>query len=451
MHPASQSTGRGLSAGRTVSRPLGQVAEALRAPCLPAPAAWSAFAGLLLLAASRSPYLLLNGRFWAEEGAVHFQRAVVESDLDALLYTYAGYFNLPANVSTWLASLVALRFAPLVPVWLSFGVLAAIVWVALRWPSRLLPNGASRLAAAGLLIVGTVAFPEVWLNSLNAQTYLGLLTLLIAFVPASEMTRRQFGTGVVMLGIAGLSGLYSVALVPLFLLEAWYARSRRSAVFAATITGAGLVQLAVVLSDRANEASGSTRLSVPTFEQLSRSLAGRQLSALVLGHDLAGKLLQGQVPSPRSLVMATLALVIGALLVALCLRVPDRRVPLKLGVAFVWVQILIQIGAIGRLVGGRYVVVPLGILTLLVVHAFASAGRGWVRWSAAVLCGAILIAGLSEFWTYGEPMLRCTGCPRWSAEVERYRAGHTTELEIWPYHEEREWKIYLPLESASRR
>jgi hypothetical protein len=438
--------GRNLVLGRAGSQASrGLLPGSLRCEYLAPSLAWSAFALLLAIAASRSPYLLLNGRFWAEEGTEHFRRAVVGDSADALLHVHAGYFNLHANASTWFASLAELRFAPLVTVWLSFAVVAAILWVVLWWPSRLLLNGASRLAAAGLLVVGPIAFPEVWLNSLNAQTYLGVLTLLIAFVPTSVVNNRRFVVGAAMLGIAGLSGLYSAAFAPLFWFEAWRERTRRAISYAVIISAAGLVQLAIVLVAQGNDTTGSPRFSTPSLEDLWRSIVGRQLSTLVVGHEGAEELLRGSLRSGRGLVMTALAIALVVLLFAFGRYSRDRTVLLQLGVAFVLVQLLVQLGALGDIVGGRYTVVPLAILTLMVVHAAASPMTRWLRWTAALLCAAILVAGVSGFWTYRKHLVQCSDCPRWSEEVESYEAGESTELEIWPYQEPDAWILELPL------
>ena len=70
------------------------------------PRAWLALFDLLAIL--RSPHLLLNGRFWAEEGSVHFAHAHTEGGFAGLTFVdqRAGYLNLLPNVGTWLATFV---------------------------------------------------------------------------------------------------------------------------------------------------------------------------------------------------------------------------------------------------------------------------------------------------------------------------------------------------------
>jgi hypothetical protein len=134
--------------------------------------------GVLLLAAfSRSPYVLVHGRFFAEEGTMYF--AHMKQGSVWFVARPVGYIYAFCNIATSLATHVPLERAPLVTAWLSLGVIALLIWAALCLPSELLPNAGTRIAAATLLVVGTHALAAVWLNSTNAQTYLGILAVLL--------------------------------------------------------------------------------------------------------------------------------------------------------------------------------------------------------------------------------------------------------------------------------
>src|SRR4051794_32531012 len=152
----------------------------------------------------------------------------------SLFFTYghSGYFDAFCNAGTWIAAQVSLPRAPLVTVWLSFGVIISMLWITLYWPSALLATRAARVVGAVLLVVGTLAIPEVWLNSLEAQVYLALMTVLLLFVNLRSLNRRRFVFGAVVLATAGLSGVYADLLAPLFIARAVMQRTRRSIVYA---------------------------------------------------------------------------------------------------------------------------------------------------------------------------------------------------------------------------
>ena len=73
------------------------------------------FSFLCLLIFYRSPYIFLNGRFIAEEGQWWFNNVFINGSLSGFTYVYWGsnYFNFWANISSVVASLFPLEYAPL--------------------------------------------------------------------------------------------------------------------------------------------------------------------------------------------------------------------------------------------------------------------------------------------------------------------------------------------------
>lgn len=411
---------------------------------LPRPAGAAALAAVVLVAASRSPYLLTRGRFWAEEGSLHFAQAWAEAFPGELLYvqTRTGYFNLFANLSASFASHIPLSVAPLATAWLSLGVLVLLGWVVLFWPSDLFVNAGAKLTGAALLVVGTLAKPEVWLNTINAQTYLALLTVVLLFVRAEELSRLRYGVAIAALAVAGLSGLYSIALVPLFVWVAWRRREARLWGLAAPLLSAAVVQVLVFATARVSGEVAESKLSLPGAGELARS-GGGHLATVLLGpryDSLLSSAEDGSVAAAAVVVLAVLAVV--AVLALLVWRAPDRTVPALLVAAFAITEVLVQLGSFDGAAVGRYSVVPVGILLLLLVHGV---GAGWDSWPARVGAGAlvvVVVAGLAQFWTHQPSYLRCRDCPEWADEVDRHDAGER-ELRIWPYDRDQPWVMVL--------
>ncbi len=408
-------------------------------------AAWSILLGTLAIAATRAPYVLLHGRFWAEEGSLHFQHMANNASPLDLFYvqTRTGYYNAFANGATWLASLVPLLYAPLVTAWLSFGVLATVVGVALFWPSELLPIAGAKIAAAVLLAVGTLAEPEAWLNTINAQTYLGILTLLLLFTPVERIGRKRFGVSLALLALACLSGLYSIALAPLFVIRAVTERGRRRWVQAATISAVAVVQIIVLVLARSSGNLADTKLSIPGPSELARTVGGWHLGAFVLGPTTIDTLMQGLEDRSwlAAFALGVTALAVAGSLLFLLWTAPNARVPLLLVGAFVLVELLVQLGSLEEATG-RYAVLPIAILTLMAIHGAATSVHPWAPKVGVGLCAIVLVAGLSGFWTRQPTLLRCQGCPQWSDEVREWQAGNTTTLAIWPY-DRGSWTIEL--------
>ena len=68
----------------------------------------------------RAPWVLFQGRFWAEEGTFFLPYAWTHSFLDSLIAPHAGYYNLVSNLAGIIATRVPLEVAPRFTVALAF-------------------------------------------------------------------------------------------------------------------------------------------------------------------------------------------------------------------------------------------------------------------------------------------------------------------------------------------
>lgn len=393
------------------------------------------FAGLLVLAFLRSPHVLLTGRFWAEEGSIHYAEVHLEGGLAGLTFIdqRAGYLNLIPNIGTWLAGYLPLLRAPLVTGWLSFAVLATILWIVLAWPSDLLPQRRARITAAVLVLLGPAAHPEVWLNTINSQTSLGILGVALLFVRLDDLSERQYGVSVGALVVGALSGLYTTVLTPLFVLRALRDRTMRTIGHAVALGAVTAFQGILVLTSRTSGNLEETKLTIPSPRELITTFGGFHISPIVAGREATSELgeraLAGGVAWIAVVVLVTA--VIGALLLV-AVRHVEPTILLTLTAAFVIVEVFVQVGAWGP-ADGRYAVVPLGIVSLAIAHVVGTADRRWNRPAGLVLAAAAVVVGVGEYWLDGRNALRCLDCPDWAEEVERWEDGDSTRVQIWPY------------------
>ena len=418
----------------------GSAARLLRGEELPRRYRVVVLLGLLAVAISRSPYLLLHGRFFAEEGSIYFAHAKLGSAW--FVARHVGYIYAFCNASAWLAVRVPMEQAPLVTTWLSLGVVAAVAWAALSLPSELLPNAGTRIAAATLLVVGPLAIPVVWLNTTNSQGYFGILALLLLFVDVTAVRRATVVAMAALLGLAGLSGLYAATLAPLFVYRAVRERTRRRMLLAGVVSLCALAQLAVVLHVNASGDLAPGRGSFRGLGALTRDVSANQMSPFLFGPSIATRLLSHAHTFSGLVAFALFAVVVVVVLASVLAVVPRAEVALLLVAAFVLVEGLVLFGTRVS-AGGRYAVVPIAILTLIVVLGTTGESRVAAR-IASVLCVVTLVAGLSTFWTAQPTGLRCINCPHWSREVRAWQTGKTNELAIWPYQGKTRWVVTLP-------
>lgn len=182
---------------------------------------------LLLLVAiihlTRSPEVIIDSRFWAEEGGF-FYHAWVMPPLQALFYSYGGYLNLPVNAATLIAKWCApLKYAPYVTI--IIGVLFQLLptFLILTAKDKWLVSFYNR-ALITLLLLFVPESLEIALQSLHIQFQLTLAAAIILILDNTSTHQRWFK--LIILLLTPLSGVMSILLLPLYALRCYIDKDR---------------------------------------------------------------------------------------------------------------------------------------------------------------------------------------------------------------------------------
>lgn len=389
------------------------------------------FAALLLI---RQPRILSQGRFWAEEGRVFFERAWTLPWNEALFLPYGGYLNIVANAGGVLARyLVRLRAAPYVTtsIALTIQCIPAILIVISRvdWLQRRI------IIAAALAIIATVPFSyEVNLSTIGSQFYLALAA---AIILALEARSGAFGVlQFLVLFVAPLSGPASWALAPLFAFRALAERSRLRAFHALTILSGMLLQVVFFFSPVHGRGIGIS----PTL--LGAIVLAKHVVAPIMYDRWAVGVIKSFAPLFTNaggpiwpLALVTL-LTIGALVVT---ARDAAKSPLWLFSAGVSIALISYVGALGEkialvgsLSGGRYALAPQTLFALSLL-SWSVLGRGPIRQVGRYTVVWLIIVGVLDYrlTQFGPP---------WPHQVEKWQTDKSYELQIWPSG----WTMSLP-------
>ena len=136
---------------------------------------------LLIVVIYRSPYILLNGRFLAEEGNVYFANAYKEGFLNTIFFIdfSTGYLNLWANISAIIANIFPLKISPLISNYLALIPKLLIFYTIIYKSSYLTNNLNNKIILTFIILFSPNNTPEIWLNSVNAQIFFCILAFLI--------------------------------------------------------------------------------------------------------------------------------------------------------------------------------------------------------------------------------------------------------------------------------
>ena len=388
---------------------------------------WWLMAGALLFLCLRTPYEFLHGFVYDEEGTVYLRYAWEATVGHALLAPHQGYYSLFANV----CGVVAARVLPLEQAGhFLFGAEIAVqlLMVGMVVECESFAGVWQKLLAVAVAVL-TPPTSAIVLSTIHAQFFLAVMTAVILISNAERLRVARLAA----LAVAGLTGVTSCVLLPLFVWQAWKERTTARKAQVVVLGVCALVQAMVLLTQPRDFHGTHSTL---------RFYAGALLSNGVMDHYFTASSyveVCKAVGSPklRNLQELWWLSVEGASALYLAVtgwlawksgwaaRLLAAAALLSLAASFsrsLVVDMDLMCGS-----GGRYFVIfniLLGLSLVLVSRNTA----GVVAWTARVLIACCLYSGAREL----EFIAIHPHLPVWSGEVARWRGDSQYGLQLRP-------------------
>ena len=420
------------------------------------------FLFLIVLIVLRAPNILLEPRFWAEEGSIYFAHALQSNIIEGIFFSpknTAGYFLLAASIpSTISAHFVPVEYAPFITTYFSFAILLLLFSLVI-WGESYFWKTLTQKVLACLIVLFfpySNATGEIWLNTINLQVYCGLLALIIAFEHTTELSEIKAWFLRITLVFCILSGVYAIFLSPIYILKYWHERSKESLIHLSILVLGALIQIVALIYIQFSGLISVKKLVVFSWAKSSISvltyqviypLFGQGLGQQVLnklGLDSALRLEVGQNPQYALLAgWVSLSIIAIPLVLLVVKRIKYTQAVLILG--FVLLAILTSVMSMGGIAGGRYAVLPSIIIGFILLSIMIGDEYSTLT---KYLTGSILVCsiviGSYEYQFKTQPQFVGSHLPRpnWRDQVIEWRDKPDEYLTIWPYPR---WKVSLPL------
>lgn len=391
-----------------------------------------------MLVCLRMPKIIIEGRFWAEEGTIFFHNAWVLPPAQALLTSFGGYLNLVANAAALATRfLLPLRLAPYLTI--AVGLLFQLCPPLLLLTARDSWLGSMRVRVAALLLLLLITgAEEVWLHTLHCQFQLALCCGIILALEAEQASGRLLRYALLLL--APLCGPGAIALLPLFFARAALDRSLPRLWQAATLALGAAIQLALffqVVPGRRYSLDPITLLDVFTVRHLYIPFLGVS-RASVAAPVIQAYRLAGHVPLPATLL--PIAVFVPFLAATLwCRRDRTAFWLLAAGGLLACASYFGALGGAAALIdtpfGARYSFAPQALFNLSVLALTVTAPR-WIAVAARGVVLWLLIIGAAAYF---HPSKVISKGPSWRAEIAAWQADPSHKILLWP----RGWSMSL--------
>lgn len=412
-------------------------------------------AAVIALNVARCPELLLNPRFYAEEGTTYFSRAFQTSFIANLFSAHYGYYTLYNQLATSLATLVPLEHAPLVTTSMALLVQVGISLYVLWGDLPLLDTPWRRTVLA--LAIPLISWPGHWLTIIGSQCWFAAGTFLLLLGKHGNRHLSGYTIRGGYLVLAGLTGVISCFMAPAYLWRSFRERSREYLAYGSLLLLCLIVHAGVLteaMFSRSAELAGRflfnsfmIMLGKTVVYQFAIPFTGRgfyeQRPLVAIGSSLKETVegLFGVHLFIHDLFI--LPLIIGLAVIALSAAIiwqnrsrPDVQ---AMALAMVGVSVMSNICSVNSTGGPRYYFIPSLILLTMFLGVRELKHIRPVVVAASLLVLTTVLANGYEYRSVMGKQAFNPDYPDWRTELVLWKSTPSYQINIWPPP----WKMTL--------
>ena len=395
---------------------------------------------LIVISFFRSPYIFLKGRFMAEDGELFFKSAFENNFLEHLLYfaPNSGYYNLIANILAEISTHFPLNYAPLVVAYGSLFLILLPIILILFKDSYLFKNDYQKIIASVILFIATPNSPEVWVNSINSQIYLFFSSFLILYFKDENNSvnlKEKF-----LLLIAGLSGIYSCILTPIFFLKFYFLKKKNNLYNFIILLFCTIIQLSLIFYSKINNLLHTSHIEFiekPIFYVTSfiysffmKPIFGRDLLYFI-NEKLHISFL------PKDVFFIVFGLLVLFFFIKFNFINYIKKDKIFQSIFFIYFLVfgVVFLGSDNFPPSGRYAVIPGNLFLLIIFYLSIYFEIKQIRYFFSFVILLSIISGIYEFRPTSKYIryLDCVNCPDWKTEIINWKKDNNYAIGIWPY------------------
>ena len=339
--------------------------------------------------------------------------------------------------------MINIEFAALFNIYFCYSFFFIIHYIIIFYESDFLKTNFSKIFASIIISISPIFVFEIWLDSMNSQIYLCLLSFFILFLK-HNMTSKI--SSPFILGLAGLSGVYTCLLTPLFIYKYFKLKTRINLINSSILIFASVIQFSIVLFAKFSGRLYEGKLNFNYFlnyneiESFTYNILIRPFLSSSLSNYFIEILAIENNNKLRLLIIILVILFVLLLLYYIFIQIKKKTLLLNFELIsliylFLTCSVLITIGGVNDFVGGRYSVIPsFCILFVLFKLCFIENKLQILKKISLLLIIFSILTGIYDFrvkkWII---FYECIDCPEWKNEIKKFNEDSNYKIKVWPY------------------
>jgi len=350
---------------------------------------------LIFLIVYRSPCYFFQEGYWQIESFEFYIYSLDNSFFKSILYIYpeANYFELTLNIVSKLGTYFP-NYSALIDVYFALSIKLGIFLYIYFSDSIIFNEQKYKILAILLVLFSPPMTPEVWLTTLHAKAYFGILSFILIFQNFDNLESYKKNAYRSLIIFSGLSSIYASIFAPIYFLK-YLIRNNRDNFMNFLSSLIPLLINFFIFIIFSNDNKDRFSFDIGKIESFSYNILIRPFFGSSIPKFFHSNL---TVENNEFIFIAFFLIVIFLILTLYKIYQKKDEITLLIFCSFLLQTAFVFVGSLyGDFVGGRYAVIPGIIILILFIRLFQLEENYFFKGVFGTLILISLIIGFIEF------------------------------------------------------
>ena len=350
---------------------------------------------LIFLIVYRSPCYFFQEGYWQIESFEFYIYSLDNSFFKSILYIYpeANYFELTLNIVSKLGTYFP-NYSALIDVYFALSIKLGIFLYIYFSDSIIFNEQKYKILAILLVLFSPPMTPEVWLTTLHAKAYFGILSFILIFQNFDNLESYKKNAYRSLIIFSGLSSIYASIFAPIYFLKYLIKKNRDNFINFLSSLIPLLINFFIFIIF-SNDNKDRFSFDIGKIESFSYNILIRPFFGSSIPKFFHSNL---TVENNEFIFIAFFLIVIFLILTLYKIYQKKDEITLLIFCSFLLQTAFVFVGSLyGDFVGGRYAVIPGIIILILFIRLFQLEENYFFKGVFGTLILISLIIGFIEF------------------------------------------------------